>query len=162
MFKNFLEDYSREKITTLKFVFFTIITYGIYATYWLGKLNTLSSKNCKRALLSESLIIVFGIFSCIEIIFITVSASEAIDGGTYDSVNFLYNISYIGSIGLFVMNIVIAFAIKNSLALIFVDDKIKFASNPIITFNAFFLFLFGIMYVIYKFNQISENLKSIE
>ena len=40
----------------------TIFTYGMYSTYWLGKINKNYKQQTKQLLVTEELIITLGIF----------------------------------------------------------------------------------------------------
>ena len=44
---NFLKEYKVDRVETFKFVILTIFTYGMYSTYWLGKLNKNFNQNFK-------------------------------------------------------------------------------------------------------------------
>ena len=39
MLKNFLKEYTEDRVETFSFVMLTIFTYGMYSLYWLGKIN---------------------------------------------------------------------------------------------------------------------------
>ena len=63
MLKDFLKNFKEDRVETFTFVLLTIFTYGLYAIYWLGKLNKSFKGVTKRHLVAENLIIVFVKFS---------------------------------------------------------------------------------------------------
>ena len=158
MLKDFLKNFKEDRVETFTFVLLTIFTYGLYAIYWLGKLNKSFKGATKRHLVAENLIIVLGIFSFIEIMFVSFAVGEAALGSeaSWSTFSMLNNLSYIGTFGLFIMNIIIAFHVKTQITVVYISDKIKFEGNPILNFNSFFTFLFGAMYVCYKLNKILD------
>ena len=68
MLKNFLKEYTEDRVETFSFVMLTIFTYGMYSLYWLGKINKNYKQQTKQLLVTEGLIITLGVFSFIEII----------------------------------------------------------------------------------------------
>jgi hypothetical protein len=131
----------------------------MYSTYWLGKLNRNFNQNFKTNLISEGLIITLGIFSFIELFFLTMAVSSGLDGDL-QGLKDLNWMSEVGLWGYLITGVVIAFHIKNQMSMIYIKNKIKFDNNPVYNFNIFFTMLFGVMYVCYKLNQIQSYSKS--
>lgn len=153
--KQFLKEYAIDRVETFNFVILTIFTYGVYSTYWLGKLNKNFQQSFKSKIISEGLIITLGIFSFIELFFLGMAVDSALQGDLQGVADFNW-FSYIGLWGYLITSVVIAFHIKNQISMVYVKQKIKFDSNPIYNFNVFFTILFGVMYVCYKLNQIQK------
>ena len=153
MLKNFLEDYTEDRVETFQFVILTIFTAGFFTVYWLGKINKNYKNKTKSLLVSNGLIISFGIFAFIEGLFLGMAVGSGLEGNLQD-LDMFNTMSYIGLWGYLITSVVIAFHIKNEIFLMYIKDKIKFENNPIYDFNVFFTFLFGLMYVCYKFNKI--------
>ena len=156
---NFLREYKVDRVETFKFVILTIFTYGMYSTYWLGKLNRNFNQNFKTNLISEGLIITLGIFSFIELFFLSMAVGSGLDGDL-QGLKDLNWMSEVGLWGYLITGVVIAFHIKNQMSMIYIKNKIKFDNNPVYNFNIFFTMLFGVMYVCYKLNQIQSYSKS--
>ena len=156
---NFLKEYKVDRVDTFKFIILSIFTYGMYSTYWLGKLNRNFNQNFKTNLISEGLIITLGIFSFIELFFLTMAVSSGLDGDL-QGLKDLNWMSEVGLWGYLITGVVIAFHIKNQMSMIYIKNKIKFDNNPVYNFNIFFTMLFGVMYVCYKLNQIQSYSKS--
>jgi hypothetical protein len=155
MLKNFLKDFTEDRVETFNFVILTIFTAGIFAFYWLGKINKNYRNKTKSLLVSNGLIITFGIFAFIETLFLGMAVGSGLEGNlqdldTYDTM------SYIGFWGYIITGIIIAFHIKNEISLMYIKDKIKFENNPVYNFNLFFTIIFGLIYVCYKFNKIHD------
>ena len=125
MLKNFLKEYTEDRVETFNFVLLTIFTWGVFTLYWLGKINKNYRRHTKNLLVSEGLIITGGIFAFIELIFIYGAVGSGLDGDlgglqTFDT------LSYIGFWGYMIVNIVIAFHIKNTILHMYIKQKIKF------------------------------------
>jgi hypothetical protein len=153
MLKNFLKEYTEDRIETFSFVMLTIFTFGLYSIYWLGKINKNYRKQTKHLLVSEGLIIAFGIFSFIEGASISLALGYGLEGDL-GGLQMWDTFSYVGFWGYMIVNVVIAFHIKNSILHMYIKQKIKFNHHPIYNFNIFFTLIFGVMYVCYKFNAI--------
>ena len=153
MLKNFLKDYSEDRVETFNFVLLTIFTWGAFSLYWLGKINKSYKRHTKNLLVSEGLIIIAGIFAFVELFFISMAVGSGLEGDL-GGLQTLNTLSYIGFWGYMIVNIVIAFHIKNSILHMYIKQKIKFENHPTYNFNIFFKLLFGVMYVCYKFNAI--------
>jgi len=151
MLKKFLNSYSEDRVETFNFVLLTIFTWGMYTVYWLGKINKNFKQNTKSPLVSEGMIITLGIFSFIEGLFIYMAVGSGLEGD-FETLDMLDTLSYIGVWGYLITSVVIAFHIKNQISLICIKEKINITTNPIYSFNVFFLIIFGLMYVCYKFN----------
>ena len=158
MFKTFLKNFAEDRVETFNFVILTIFTAGIFAFYWLGKVNKNFQQCTKRLLVSNGLIITFGIFAFIESVFLGMAVGSGLEGDL-DSLVMFDDLSYIGLAGYMITAVVIAFHIKNQISLIYIKDKIKFENNPIYNFNVFFTIVFGLMYVCYKLNKIQLHHK---
>ena len=151
MLKKFLNSYSEDRVETFNFVLLTIFTWGMYTVYWLGKINKNFKQNTKSLLVSDGLIITLGVFSFIELAFVYMAVGSGLEGDI-ESLKLFDSLSYIGFWGYMIVNVVIAFHVKNQILLICIKEKINITTNPIYSFNVFFLILFGLMYVCYKFN----------
>jgi len=158
MFKIFLKNFAEDRVETFTFVILTFFTAGIFSFYWLGKVNKNYKQTTKSLLVSNGLIITFGIFAFIETMFLSMAVGSGLDGDL-DSLVVFDGLSYIGVFGYLITAVVIAFHIKNQISLLYIKDKIKFENNPIYNFNVFFTILFGLMYVCYKLNKIQSYLK---
>ena len=156
--KQFFKEYSVDRVETFKFVILTIFTYGMFSTYWLGKLNKNFQQSFKSRIVSEGLIITLGIFSFIEIFFLGMAVDAGLDGDFQGLSDFNW-ISYVGLWGYIITGIIIAFHIKNEISMVYIKQKIKFENNPVYNFNIFFTILFGVMYVCYKLNKIQKFIK---
>ena len=153
MLKNFLKEYTEDRVETFSFVMLTIFTYGMYSLYWLGKINKNYKQQTKQLLVTEGLIITLGIFSFIEIMSIYMAVGFGLEGDLA-GLKMFDTFSYVGFWGYMITNVVIAFHIKNSILHMYIKQKIKFDNHPTYNFNIFFTLLFGVMYVCYKFNAI--------
>ena len=153
MLKNFLKEYTEDRVETFSFVMLTIFTYGMYSTYWLGKINKNYKQQTKQLLVTEGLIITLGVFSFIEIMSIYTAVGFGLEGALA-GLKMFDTFSYVGFWGYMITNVVIAFHIKNSILHMYIKQKIKFDNHPTYNFNVFFTLLFGVMYVCYKFNAI--------
>ena len=131
----------------------TIFTYGVFSLYWLGKINKNYKRHTKNLLVSEGLIITAGVFAFIEISFIYMALGSGLEGD-FAGLQTFDTLSYIGFWGYIIVNIVIAFHIKNTILHMYIKQKIKFENHPTYNFNILFILLFGVMYVCYKFNAI--------
>ena len=158
MLKNFLKDYAEDRVETFNFAILTIFTSGIFSFYWLGKVNKNYKNKTKNLLVSNGLIITFGVFAFIEIIFLTFAVTSGLEGDI-DGLKTFDEMSYIGFFGYLITGVVIAFHIKNQVFMMYIKDKIKFENNPIYNFNIFFMMLFGLIYVCYKINKIQLSHK---
>ena len=110
--KQFLKEYAIDRVETFNFVILTIFTYGVYSTYWLGKLNKNFQQSFKSKIISEGLIITLGIFSFIELFFLGMAVDSALQGDLQGVADFNW-FSYIGLWGYLITSVVIAFHIKN-------------------------------------------------
>jgi len=153
MLKNFLKEYTEDRVETFSFVMLTIFTYGMYSLYWLGKINKNYKQQTKQLLVTEGLIITLGVFSFIEIMSIYAAVGSGLEGDLA-ALKMFDTFSYVGFWGYMIVNVVIAFHIKNSILYMYIKQKIKFNNHPTYNFNVFFTLLFGVMYVCYKFNAI--------
>jgi hypothetical protein len=153
MFKTFLKNFAEDRVETFNFVILTIFTAGIFPFYWLGKVNKNYKQTTKNLLVSNGLIITFGIFAFIETVFLTMAVSSGLEGNL-DDLAMYDGLSYIGFWGYMLTSVVIAFHIKNQICQLYIKDKVKFENNPTYNFNVFFTILFGLMYVCYKLNKI--------
>ena len=125
MLKNFLKEYTEDRVETFNFVLLTIFTWGVFTLYWLGKINKNYRRHTKNLLVSEGLIITGGIFAFIELIFIYMAVGSGLDGDL-GSLQMFDTLSYIGFWGYMIVNIVIAFHIKNTILHMYIKQKIKF------------------------------------
>jgi len=153
MLKNFLKEYTEDRVETFSFVMLTIFTYGMYSLYWLGKINKNYKQQTKQLLVTEGLIITLGVFSFIEIMSIYAAVGSGLEGDL-TALKMFDTFSYVGFWGYMIVNVVIAFHIKNSILHMYIKQKLKFDNHPTYNFNIFFTLLFGVMYVCYKFNAI--------
>ena len=153
MLINFLKEYTEDRVETFSFVLLSIFTFGLYSFYWLGKVNKNYRKQTKQLLVSEGLIITFGIFSFIEVFSISLGLGYGLEGDL-GGLQMWNTFSYVGFYGYMIVNVVIAFHIKNSILHMYIKQKIKFDNHPTYNFNIFFTLLFGVLYVCYKFNAI--------
>ena len=158
MLKNFFKNYTEDRVETFNFVILTLFTAGIYAFYWLGKINKNFKISTKSELISNGLIITFGIFVFVETIFLSMAVGSGLDGNLND-LSFFDSLSYVGFWGYIITGVVIAFHIKNQVSMIYIKDKIKFENNPVYNFNIFFTIVFGLIYVCYKLNKIQNYTK---
>ena len=125
MLKNFLKEYTEDRVETFNFALLTIFTWGVFTLYWLGKINKNYRRHTKNLLVSEGLIITGGIFAFIELIFIYMAVGSGLDGDL-GSLQMFDTLSYIGFWGYMIVNIVIAFHIKNTILHMYIKQKIKF------------------------------------
>lgn len=158
MLKIFLKNFTDDRVETFNFVILTIFTAGIFSFYWLGKINKNYKNSAKSELVSNGLIIVFGIFVFIESFFLGMAVGSGLEGNLND-LQFYDSLSYVGLWGYLITSVVIAFHIKNQISMLYIKDKIKFEGNPIYNFNIFFTAIFGLMYVCYKLNKIQNYIK---
>ena len=158
MLKSFLKDYTEDRVETFNFVLLTIFTWGAFSLYWLGKINKNYKRQTKNLLVSEGLIITAGVFAFVELLFIYMALGSGLEGDL-GGLQMFNTLSYIGFWGYMIVNIVIAFHIKNTILHMYIKQKIKFENHPTYNFNVFFTLLFGVMYVCYKFNAIHNYSK---
>ena len=138
MLKNFLKDYSEDRVETFNFILLTIFTYGVFSLYWLGKINKNYKRHTKNLLVSEGLIITAGVFAFIEISFIYMALGSGLEGD-FAGLQTFDTLSYIGFWGYIIVNIVIAFHIKNTILHMYIKQKIKFENHPTYNFNILFI-----------------------
>ena len=158
MLKGFLKSFSEDRVETFNFVLLTIFTWGMYTVYWLGKINKNFKQNTKSLLVSDGLIITLGIFSFVDLAFVYMAVGSGLEGDI-ESLKLFDSLSYIGFWGYMIVNVVIAFHVKNQMTLVYIKDKIKVVNHPTYNFNIFFTIIFGLMYVCYKFNAIQRYQK---
>ena len=84
MLKNFLEDYTEDRVETFQFVILSIFTAGFFTVYWLGKINKNYKNKTKSLLVSNGLIISFGIFAFIEGLFLGMAVGSGLEGNLQD------------------------------------------------------------------------------
>ena len=103
------------------------------------------------------LLVVFA-YPIVELLFIYMALGSGLEGDL-GGLQMFNTLSYIGFWGYMIVNIVIAFHIKNTILHMYIKQKIKFENHPTYNFNVFFTFLFGVIYVCYKFNAIHNYSK---
>lgn len=146
MFKNFLEEYDKIKIGTGLYILFYILSASLYPFYQIGRIQVVLDNVFKKKIVNTNLIITALILSGISFYIIigeegkSTSVNETITG-------------FIGILN-FIIGIVISFNISKELEFLITKEKIKLPES--LKFNTFFLIIFNVFYINYKFNQFLE------
>jgi len=146
MFKKFLEEYDKIKIGTGLYVLLYFLTFTINIAFQIGRVQVVLNKVFNKEIVSTSLIYVTLILGGIS--FYTTFLEEGNPTETTDVIIFLcWIVNYI-------ISIVISFNISKEFEFLIIKEKIKLPEN--LKFNNFFLILFNLFYINYKFNQFLE------
>jgi hypothetical protein len=146
VFKNFLEEYDKIKIGTGLYIFLYFLTYTIFVAFQIGRLQVVLNKVFNKEIVNTTLIYLTLIFGGIS--FYTIFFEEGNPTETTDVIIFLcWIINYI-------IFIVISFNISKEFEFLIIKEKIKLPES--LKFNTFYLILFNLFYINYKFNQFLE------
>lgn len=146
MFKNFLKEYDKIKIGTGLYVLLYFLTCTINIAFQIGRVQVVLNKVFNKEIVSTSLIYVTLILGGIS--FYTTFLEQGNPTETTDVIIFLcWIVNYI-------IFIVISFNISKEFEFLIIKEKIKLPES--LKFNNFFIILFNLFYINYKFNQFLE------
>lgn len=143
MFKNFLEEYDKIKIGTGLYVLFYILSASLYPFYQIGRIQVVLNNIFKKQIVNSNLIITSLILTGIS--FYIVIGEEGKSSSLTETIT-----GFIAILN-FVIGILISFNISKEFEFLITKEKIKLPQS--LEFNTFFLIIFNVFYINYKFNQ---------
>jgi hypothetical protein len=146
MFKNFLEEYDKIKIGTGLFFLFYFLSASLYPFYQIGRIQVVLNNVFKKQIVNTNLIITALILTGIS--FYIIIGEEGNSTSTMETITGLMGIIN------FIISIIISFNISKEFEFLIIKEKIKLPES--LKFNTFFLIIFNIFYINYKFNQFLE------
>jgi hypothetical protein len=146
MFKNFLVEYDKIKIGTGLYLVFYILSASLYPFYQLGRIQVVLDNVFKKQVVNTNLIITVLILAGLS--FFTIMGEEG------QPTTFTETLTGLFGIVNFVICIIISFNISKEFEFLIIKEKIKLPEG--LKFNTFFLIIFNIVYINYKFNQFLE------